>query len=223
MIEGLLTTLGWILVSAAFHESAHGWVAEKCGDPTARLAGRITLNPLKHIDPMWSFVIPLMLYLGSHGGFVLGGAKPTPVNLRNVRSPRTANILISAAGPVSNLLLAVAATLLLIPLGKFAAPGTVNAYVLGYGVLVNLTLAAFNLLPIPPLDGSHVLESIAPPSLAGLLRRARPFGFIILVVFMMSKFDRVYMQWTVVNGIDLLDRMCPRLLPVLQWIVNRQG
>jgi Zn-dependent protease len=186
-----------ILFSISFHESAHAWSALQFGDTTARDQGRISLNPIRHIDPIGSIVVPLMLYIFS--GMIFGAAKPTPVNLANTRNPRLANLVVSAAGPVSNFLLAAIGIVLLRLIGLVQpqamsdlnaalhrtsfAPGAVAplAYLLFFFVLVNVSLGVFNLLPIPPLDGSGVLVSLL-PGLRALYAAIAPLGFLILIL-----------------------------------------
>lgn len=174
-----------LLFAVSFHESAHGWVAMKCGDNTARDLGRITLNPLKHIDPIGSVFFPLMLAFA--GLPIFGWAKPVPISLRGVPKPRQANLLISGAGPVSNMLVAIgsAVVCLVLRLSVDAVPREVLVplYALAAAsVMVNSALAVFNLVPIPPLDGFGVLESLLPPSLAHVAIWLRRFGFILLAI-----------------------------------------
>jgi len=178
-----------LLFAVSFHESAHGFVAMKCGDNTARDLGRITLNPLKHLDPLGSLFIPMMLAIS--GLPIFGWAKPVPVSLRDVRNPRRANLLVSAAGPVSNLILAVASAAVLLILGPVQDHKSVAfavAQIAFASFLVNIALAVFNLLPLPPLDGFGVLESLLPARLLRVTMWLRRFGFIILIVLMMSGF-----------------------------------
>jgi Zn-dependent protease len=178
-----------LLFAVSFHESAHGFVAMKCGDNTARDLGRITMNPLKHLDPIGSLLFPAMLAFS--GLPVFGWAKPVPVSLRGVRNPRRANLLVSAAGPVSNLLLAVAFAVAFRLVGGRQMPSKESSLyalwlIFGLSVLVNVSLAIFNLIPIPPLDGFGVVESLAPPAAIPAVIWLRRFGFIILVVMMFT-------------------------------------
>jgi Zn-dependent protease len=178
-----------LLFAVSFHESAHGFVAMKCGDNTARDLGRITMNPLKHIDPIGSLFFPAMLAFS--GLPVFGWARPVPVSLRGVRNPRRANLLVSAAGPLSNLILAFAFAGAYSFVRGFEIPSKSSplyplSLICGLSVLVNVSLAIFNLLPIPPLDGFGVIESLAPPAALPAVLWLRRFGFIILVVMMFT-------------------------------------
>jgi Zn-dependent protease len=179
-----------LLFAVSFHESAHGWVAMKCGDNTARDLGRITMNPLKHLDPFGSLLFPALLAFS--GLPVFGWARPVPVSLRGVRNPRRANLLVSAAGPLSNLLLAALFAVAVV-LVKRSYTFEGNRDILGplfiiaaSSVLVNVSLAVFNLLPIPPLDGFGVVESLAPAAALPAVLWLRRFGFLILVVMMFT-------------------------------------
>ena len=174
-----LIILPVLLFSAIIHECAHGWTAEKLGDPTARDAGRITLNPLPHIDPMGSIIVPLILLLASGGRFAFAWAKPVPVNFYNLRNPKRDMVWVSFSGPASNFFLVLICTLLFrvsifrIGLGPL----------LGWGIFINLILGIFNLLPIPPLDGSKILMGILPREMAYSYSRLEPYGSIILIAF----------------------------------------
>ncbi len=159
-----------LLYSVIIHELAHGWVAHRMGDETARWQGRLSLNPLRHLDPIGT----LMLFL-----FGFGWAKPVPVNFENLRDPRRGFIFVSAAGVVANLILAFAAFLLDHLLSP--SPSGVLAPVLYYMAQINIMLAAFNLIPIPPLDGSKILMGFAPEKLRYVLLRLEPYGFFIIV------------------------------------------
>jgi len=170
-----------LLFSVIVHEVAHGYVALLNGDPTARVMGRITLNPIPHIDPVGTVLIPLLLLL-SRAGIIFGWARPVPVNPVNYRNYRWGEITVSAAGPLSNLALAVVFAWLL----KLGVGGLGLARLAYFGVTINIFLALFNLIPIPPLDGSHILAILLPPSLARSYRYLEPVGFILILVLFYS-------------------------------------
>jgi Zn-dependent protease len=166
-----------LLFSIIIHEIAHGYVALLNGDPTARMLGRITLNPIPHIDPVGSILLPVLLLL-SQSSFLIGWAKPVPVNPLNFRNYRWGEFAVSAAGPVSNLVLAAIFSVVL-RLGLENPGLTQLAY---YGVSINIILALFNLIPIPPLDGSHILALVLPRELARLYSYLQPVGFILILI-----------------------------------------
>jgi Zn-dependent protease len=181
-----------LLFSLTVHESAHAWTADRLGDPTARLLGRVSLNPLVHADPIGTVLFPLLALLG--GVPLIGWAKPVPVNVRQLRHHRRDYVLVAAAGPASNLLLALIASVLLavLPISPLRL-GEPNvsvplATMLSGALTINVLLAVFNMLPIPPLDGGNVLGGILPPTLA---RRydalLRPYGFILLYALMLTR------------------------------------
>lgn len=189
----LLIVIPVLLLSVVIHEVAHAWQALREGDTTARDLGRITLNPIPHLDPVGSVIVPLVLHL-LPGNFLFGWAKPVPVNPRNYRNYRAGDIRVSLAGIVANLGLVVlfAAGLALLPFLDGILPpggtaGSIAFSALSYGVLINLILAYFNLIPIPPLDGSHVLYHLLPPALGARYRAIGRYGiailFLMLVVF----------------------------------------
>ncbi len=176
-----------LLFSLCVHEAAHAVVADRCGDPSARLLGRATLNPFAHIDPIGTVVMPLLMVL-TQVPFLIGWAKPVPYNPRNLKDIRRDPLLIALAGPVSNLLLAFASALLLklviMVEPWLPAEQLVNmfALLLFTMIMVNLMLMLFNMIPVPPLDGHHLLEYFLPPQGQRALERIGPFGIIIAMV-----------------------------------------
>jgi len=181
-----------LLFSVSLHESAHAWMAEKRGDPTGRLMGRISLNPLRHADLIGSFIVPLIGVFTSAP--VFGWAKPVPVNPAYLQDIRKDQLLISAAGPLSNLLAAAGFLALYKGIGAAwfifgALPDIIIGPVVAVcqvGVLLNIILAVFNLIPIPPLDGSWVLIGLLPPKYAAWVERIRPYGFMILLALLLT-------------------------------------
>jgi Zn-dependent protease len=178
-----------LLFSMVAHEYAHGYAALRQGDNTAQSLGRLTWNPLKHIDLVMTLIMPVITFLTI--GVAFGGAKPVPVDPRNYRNYRSGDIIVSLAGVATNLVLAIILTLLIIPLGLVgrAASGAASALALLqlmflYGVVINLLLAGFNLIPIPPLDGSHVLKHLLPPKLAWQYQRFGKYGILLLVALL---------------------------------------
>jgi Zn-dependent protease len=176
-----------LVLSLSFHEAAHAWTANRLGDPTARQLGRLTLNPLAHIDWIGTVLFPL---IAIYSGFpLIGWAKPVPVDVRNLRSPRQDFGIVALAGPVSNIILAIGAALVfwMLQLSHAAsALPTIVAETFLLAVLLNVMLAIFNMIPVPPLDGGNVLMGVAPLPVARVINLIRPYGFIVLYGLMFS-------------------------------------
>lgn len=175
----IITVLVIILVSMVLHELAHGIVAYKLGDNTAKSEGRLTLNPLKHLDPVLSIAMPLLLLLS--GGPVFGGAKPVPINTRNLKHGVWGMALVAIAGPLTNFILAFLSFLLGYFTGWLYAGGLLQ-YAMMQMVLINLGFGVFNLIPIPPLDGSRVLYAIAPDGVREVMSRMEHWGIMIVLI-----------------------------------------
>lgn len=190
------------LTSVVLHECCHGLVAHWLGDQTARDAGRLTLNPLKHIDPFWTVILPGLLFISTHGQFAIGMAKPVPVNFLNLNNPKRDMIFVAAAGPFANLILAIVLTFLFkltaIPVFLFAA-------------YFNIGLGCFNLVPVPPLDGSRILTGLLPRPLALSFLRLEPFGFLIVLALYFT--GAIY--WILLPMIDLSCRLLG--IPPIRW------
>lgn len=207
-----------VLFAISVHESAHAWSADKCGDPTARRMGRVTLNPIAHIDLFGTIIFPILLAV--MGAPVFGWAKPVMVNPNNFRNRRRDGMLVSAAGPVSNLLVSLAVILLLL---AFFQPlmATSNLTLLllikiaTYLLMINIFLAVFNLIPVPPLDGSGILEGLLRGEALAWFEKIKPYGFFILIFIMYTRvFDKIA---------DLLFTGLFKLFPKLIFILLKAG
>lgn len=170
-----------VLFAITVHEAAHGYAARHFGDNTAWMMGRVTLNPAKHIDPMGTIVMPLVLYIVTHGAFLFGYAKPVPVRFGNLRHPRRDMVWVALAGPVANLAQALLWQVLLVLLVAMGVSEPFFVEMCQGGVLVNLVMFAFNLFPMPPLDGGRVAVGLLPPRPAMALARLEPWGFFIVM------------------------------------------
>jgi Zn-dependent protease len=184
----LIPAIAVLLFSLSFHEAAHAWSADRLGDPTARTLGRLTLNPISHIDPIGTVLFPLLAILS--GLPLIGWAKPVPVNWHNLPSPRRDFALVALAGPASNLILAVGFALLLAVLPL--EPGGTLWQIVATGIILNVLLAVFNMLPVPPLDGGNVLAGFVPEPVARAIDQLRPWGFLILYALLfLGVFERI--------------------------------
>ena len=179
-----------LIFSLTVHEAAHAWSASRLGDDTARRLGRVSLNPIVHVDPIGTLLLPLVAIIGNLP--IIGWAKPTPVNPRNLRHPRRDYILVTAAGPLSNLIIAVTAALVLhtIPTPNPLSDGMdVSSPLMALAIQavdINLLLAVFNMIPVPPLDGGRVMSGLLPPRLAIRYNQLGRFGFLIIYALMLT-------------------------------------
>ena len=212
----IVIQFGVVLFAISVHESAHAWMANKFGDSTAKDQGRISLNPINHIDPIGTVIFPIMLAL--MGAPVFGWAKPVMVNPYNLRDPRRANIFISAAGPGSNIIIAMVAVVVFFILKVFGFvdpiplfynthtnPG-ILAIILFSLILINIFLAIFNLIPIPPLDGSGILEGLLRGEALYQYQKIKPYGFIILILI-------IYL--------GVLDKVAGPIISIVRYILLR--
>ena len=184
-----------VLFAITVHEAAHGYAARHFGDNTAWMLGRVTLNPVRHIDPVGTILMPLLLYISTSGAFLFGYAKPVPVRFGNLRNPKRDMIWVALAGPGANLVMAL---LWGIGLYVFQAVGVTELFVLNMckgGVLVNVVMFAFNLFPLPPLDGGRILVGLLPYKQAELVSRIEPWGFfIVMALVIMNVISTLWMQ-----------------------------
>lgn len=176
-----------VLFAITVQEAAHGYAARHFGDPTAHLLGRTTLNPLKHIDPIGTIAMPLMLYFATSGAFLFGYAKPVPVNFGRLRNPKKDMVWVALAGPGANLVQAIAWTVLLYLLITFGVEERFFTEMCEAGLLVNLVMFAFNLFPVPPLDGGRILVGLLPLPLARQVSRLEPWGFFIVMALVITR------------------------------------
>ncbi len=192
------------MAAVTFHEVAHGWVADRLGDPTPRLAGRLTLNPIKHLDPIGTLVFFVTR--------MIGWARPVPINPLNFRDPRRGMMWVALAGPAANVVLAMGCGVLyrtLTSLPVSAASPFANVLIplvlmLHIGVVVNLGLALFNLIPVPPLDGGRILAGLLPRERAEVLSRIEPYGFLILLLLIFGGVVRIFLYPAIELGVKLL-------------------
>jgi Zn-dependent protease len=192
-VQKIVLSVVPLLFAIILHEVSHGWVAEKLGDPTARLMGRITLNPISHIDPIGTIVLPgILLLTGSH--FIFGWAKPVPVNFGNLRGGRRDMALVAFSGPLCNFVLAVLSSIVFhLTVGGVAGPAGISDRIIvpvhmmaNYSVLYNLVLMVINLLPILPLDGGRIVVGLAPEQIAAPMARMERYGMLIVLLLIAS-------------------------------------
>jgi Zn-dependent protease len=181
-----------LIMSVVIHEVSHGYAALALGDPTAKYAGRLTLNPISHLDPIGSFLVPLLGYL--MGGFIIGWAKPVPFNPYNLRNQKWGEAMVAIAGPLSNISLAAIFGLFIRFASGHALLSQSFLNLAGYVVLINITLAIFNLVPIPPLDGSKILFAVLPYKWQSVRQSFEKYGLILVLVF-------IFFFWPVVSPI----------------------
>ncbi|MBI3091891.1 MAG: site-2 protease family protein [Candidatus Tectomicrobia bacterium] len=193
-----------LLVAVILHEVAHGWVADRLGDPTARRMGRLTLNPLAHIDPIGTVLMPIFLMLTT--GFFFGYAKPVPVNFWNLRDPKRDMVWVAAAGPATNVALAIVSGLLFRTLPNDVGGVLPVAAIVALSVQLNVLLAVFNLLPIPPADGGRILVGLLPDRQGELVSRIEPFGMFILMFLIFFDPFGIFSRgmWPLIRGVSHL-------------------
>jgi Zn-dependent protease len=195
-ITQAIITLIILIFSAIVHEVSHGLMAEKLGDDTAREEGRITLNPIPHIDPFGSILLPLVLLL-AHSPVIFGAAKPVPVNFNNLRNPKSGMALVSLAGPLANFILAI---ILVLPL-KFGFTNSIATPILYQAILINIVLGVFNLIPIPPLDGSKILASLGSDRFMYTILSYERYGFMLVFIFLLlGLLDRIIVPVVLLFG-----------------------
>ncbi|MCY0387882.1 site-2 protease family protein [Robbsia sp. Bb-Pol-6] len=190
MIESLIQTVAVyalpVLFAITLHEAAHGYVAQRFGDNTALLLGRVSMNPARHIDPVGTLLMPLVLYFATGGAFLFGYAKPVPVDFGKLRNPRWHALLVSLAGPGCNFVQALlwGVVSVLLRLGNVTEPFFLR--MAAAGLLVNLVMCVFNLFPLPPLDGGRMLLCVLPPRQSRALARLEPYGFFIVMALVLT-------------------------------------
>ena len=205
-----------VLFAITVHEAAHGYVARMLGDPTAAMLGRLTLNPLKHIDPIGTILMPLLLYFSTSGAFLFGYAKPVPVNFGQLRHPKRDMIWVALAGPVSNFIQALLWAIVLVALVVAGVQERFWLEMARAGILTNLVMWAFNLFPLPPLDGGRIVAGLLPAKLAIPFSRIEPFGFFIVLALVLAGIVGTWWLRPLMNwGYQALDWMLTPLTALL--------
>lgn len=195
-----------VLFAITVHEAAHGYAARHFGDNTAFMLGRITLNPLKHIDPVGTILMPLLLYFSTNGVFLFGYAKPVPVNFGNLRNPKRDMIWVALAGPASNLIQALIWAIGFAVLRKLGTQEPFFLIMCLAGVLTNMVMWAFNLFPLPPLDGGRILVGLLPWRWASMLSRVEPWGFfVVLALVLLGVMGSIWLTPLLMAGYSVLD------------------
>ena len=195
-IQSIILSIIPLLLAITLHEAAHGWAAKRFGDATAFMLGRITLNPLKHIDPIGTIIMPIALWVLSNGSFTFGYAKPVPVNFNNLNNPKRDMVWVAFAGPGVNLIQAFIWGLIAILAAGIGLEGSMGQFVYGMcqaGVWINVLLFVFNLLPLPPLDGGRIAVGLLPQQQSNLLARVEPYGFYIVLALLVTNI--IYPLW----------------------------
>ena len=195
-IQSIILSIIPLLLAITLHEAAHGWAAKHFGDATAFMLGRITLNPLKHIDPIGTIIMPIALWVLSNGSFTFGYAKPVPVNFNNLNNPKRDMVWVAFAGPGVNLIQAFIWGLIAILAAGIGLEGSMGQFVYGMcqaGVWINVLLFVLNLLPLPPLDGGRIAVGLLPQQQSNLLARVEPYGFYIVLALLVTNI--IYPLW----------------------------
>lgn len=204
ILREILISAPAILIAIVFHELAHGWVAYKLGDNTAKFSGRLTLNPISHIDLFGTIIMPFLLLVLTSGQWVFGYAKPVPVNPYNFKNPKIGMAITAAGGPLANLLLAIACTIILkwvlLPFMGAIPNFIFEPLILIFKatIMINIVLAAFNLIPIPPLDGGRIIIGVLPVRYSEMMERIEPFGSLIVIIMIVTGLTSVFV-WPLVK------------------------
>jgi len=216
LIQNIVVNALPVVFAITLHEAAHGYVARLRGDNTAYMLGRVSLNPAKHIDPIGTIVMPLVLYFLTNGAFLFGYAKPVPVNFGALKNPRWDSLLVSIAGPACNFVQAIIWGVVAIALRAMDIEEPFFVKMAGAGIVVNLVLCALNLFPLPPLDGGRVLASLLPPKQGYALSRVEPYGFFIVLVLMTTGLFATFWLRPLMNiGWHVLDTLLNPLFALI--------